>query len=125
MKNVSRCFTPFAPMGLFTFQVDDKGQIVNESGEGYTVGDGKLTIVANDTPIEAKIVKTDEAGISLPGATFTITNTADADDVKTVTTDRRAASSSTPTGWSQATRTPSRRPVRPIPTSWPVRLPSR
>ena len=52
-------------MGLFTFQVDDKGQIVNESGEGYTVEDGKLTIVANDTPIEAKIVKTDKDGNSL------------------------------------------------------------
>lgn len=74
-------------MGLFTFQVDDKGQIVNESGEGYTVEDGKLTIVANDTPIEAKIVKTDKDGNSLSGATFTITNTADADDVRTVETD--------------------------------------
>ncbi|MDM8302538.1 SpaA isopeptide-forming pilin-related protein [Collinsella tanakaei] len=78
-------------MGLFTFRVDDKGQIVNESGEGYTVEDGKLTIVANDTPIEAKIVKTDKDGISLPGATFTITNTADADDVKTVTTDENGS----------------------------------
>lgn len=74
-------------MGLFTFQVDDRGQIVNESGEGYTVEDGKLTIVANDTPIEAKIVKTDKDGNSLSGATFTITNTADADDVRTVETD--------------------------------------
>ena len=76
----------YEKLGTFTFQVDDEGKIVNGSGAGYTVEDGKLTIVANDTPIEAKIVKTDKDGKSLSGATFTITNTADADDVKTVTT---------------------------------------
>ena len=72
-----------------SFRVSSEGEIslVNEVA-GYSVATegGIATITADDTPIEAKLVKVDASGNPLEGATFTITNTEDSSDTKTFTT---------------------------------------
>ncbi|HJI80407.1 MAG TPA: SpaA isopeptide-forming pilin-related protein [Eggerthellaceae bacterium] len=61
-----------------SFKVSSEGEIslVNEVA-GYSVAtDGGIaTITANDTPIEAQLVKTNEEGAPLEGAVFTIEGT--------------------------------------------------
>ena len=61
-----------------SFKVSSEGEIslVNEVA-GYSVAtdDGIATITANDTPIEAQLVKTNEEGAPLEGAVFTIEGT--------------------------------------------------
>lgn len=61
-----------------SFKVSNEGEIslVNEVA-GYSVAtDGGIaTITANDTPIEAQLVKTNEEGAPLEGAVFTIEGT--------------------------------------------------
>lgn len=72
-----------------SFTVSNKGDIslVNEVA-GYSVATegGIATITADDTPIEAKLVKVDASGNPLEGAVFTIANTEDSSDTKTFTT---------------------------------------
>lgn len=72
-----------------SFTVSNEGEIllVNEVA-GYSVATegGIATITADDTPIEAKLVKVDASGNPLEGAVFTIANTEDSSDTKTFTT---------------------------------------
>lgn len=59
-----------------TFTVEKDGTVTLQGApEGYTVAegeDGVVTFTAADTPIEAKLVKTDEAGTPLANAIFTV-----------------------------------------------------
>ena len=76
----------YEKLGTFTFKVNEQGEIVSQGGDGYTVEGNNLTVVANDTPIEARVEKLDEKGHKLPNAEFTITRTDDQSDTRTVTT---------------------------------------
>lgn len=62
-----------------TFTVEKEGTVTLQGApEGYTVAegeDGVVTFTAADTPIEAKLVKTDEAGTPLANAIFTVQGT--------------------------------------------------
>lgn len=62
-----------------TFTVEKDGTVTLQGApEGYTVAegeDGVVTFTAADTPIEAKLVKTDEAGTPLANAIFTVQGT--------------------------------------------------
>lgn len=62
-----------------TFTVEKDGMVTLQGApEGYTVAegeDGVVTFTAADTPIEAKLVKTDEAGTPLANAIFTVQGT--------------------------------------------------
>jgi uncharacterized surface anchored protein len=62
-----------------TFEVEKDGTVTLQGApEGYTVAegeDGVVTFTAADTPIEAKLVKTDEAGTPLANAIFTVQGT--------------------------------------------------
>ena len=59
-----------------TFTVKTDGTVeLQATHEGYTVEedeDGVVIFTANDTPIEAQLVKTDESGALLPNAVFSI-----------------------------------------------------
>lgn len=62
-----------------TFTVEKDGTVTLQGApEGYTVAegeDGVVTFTAADTPIEVKLVKTDEAGTPLANAIFTVQGT--------------------------------------------------
>lgn len=62
-----------------TFTVEKDGTVTLQGApEGYTVAegeDGVVTFTAADTPIEAKLVKTDEAGTPLANAIFIVQGT--------------------------------------------------
>ena len=61
-----------------SFKVSNEGEIslVNEvAGYSVSTDGGIATITANDTPIEAQLVKTNEEGAPLEGAVFTIEGT--------------------------------------------------
>lgn len=62
-----------------TFTVEKDGTVTLQGApEGYTVAegeDGVVAFTAADTPIEAKLVKTDEAGTPLANAIFTVQGT--------------------------------------------------
>lgn len=62
-----------------TFTVEKDGTVTLQGApEGYTVAegeDGVVTFTAADTPIEAKLVKTDKAGTPLANAIFTVQGT--------------------------------------------------
>lgn len=62
-----------------TFTVEKDGTVTLQGApEGYTVAegeDGVVTFTAADTPIEAKLVKTDEASTPLANAIFTVQGT--------------------------------------------------
>lgn len=65
------------PDVTFTVGTDGTVAFANET-EGYSVvndNEGVATITAKDTPIEAQLVKTDEAGTPLAGAVFSIQGT--------------------------------------------------
>lgn len=59
-----------------TFTVEKDGTVtLQDAPEGYSVAegeDGVVTFTAADTPIEAQLVKTDEAGAPLANAIFTV-----------------------------------------------------
>lgn len=62
-----------------TFTVEKDGTVtLQDAPEGYSVAegeDGVVTFTAADTPIEAQLVKTDEAGTPLANAIFTVQGT--------------------------------------------------
>lgn len=62
-----------------TFTVEKDGTVtLKDAPEGYTVAEGEdgiVTFTAADTPIEAQLVKTDEAGTPLANAIFTVQGT--------------------------------------------------
>lgn len=62
-----------------TFTVEKDGTVtLKDAPEGYSVAegeDGVVTFTAADTPIEAQLVKTDEAGAPLANAIFTVQGT--------------------------------------------------
>lgn len=62
----------------FTVETDGTVTLSENAPAGYTVTegeDGVVTFTAADTPIEAQLVKTDEAGTPLAGAVFSIQGT--------------------------------------------------
>lgn len=62
----------------FTVETDGTVTLSENAPAGYTVTEGEDGVViftAADTPIEAQLVKTDEAGTSLAGAVFSIQGT--------------------------------------------------
>lgn len=62
-----------------TFTVEKDGTVtLKDAPEGYSVAEGEegvVTFTAADTPIEAQLVKTDEAGTPLANAIFTVQGT--------------------------------------------------
>lgn len=62
-----------------TFTVEKDGTVtLKDAPEGYSVAEGEdgiVTFTAADTPIEAQLVKTDEAGTPLSNAIFTVQGT--------------------------------------------------
>ena len=66
------------PDVTFTVKTDGTVTLSENAPAGYTVTedeDGVVTFTAADTPIEAQLVKTDEAGTPLAGAVFSIQGT--------------------------------------------------
>lgn len=66
------------PDVTFTVETDGTVTLSENAPAGYTVTegeDGVVTFTAADTPIEAQLVKTDEAGTPLAGAVFSIQGT--------------------------------------------------
>ena len=66
------------PDVTFTVETDGTVTLSENAPAGYTVTegeDGVVTFMAADTPIEAQLVKTDEAGTPLAGAVFSIQGT--------------------------------------------------
>lgn len=66
------------PDVTFTVKTDGTVTLSENAPAGYTVTegeDGVVTFTAADTPIEAQLVKTDEAGTPLAGAVFIIQGT--------------------------------------------------
>lgn len=66
------------PDVTFTVETDGAVTLSGNAPAGYTVTegeDGVVTFTAADTPIEAQLVKTDEAGTPLAGAVFSIQGT--------------------------------------------------
>ena len=66
------------PDVTFTVGTDGTVTLSGNAPAGYTVTegeDGVVTFTAADTPIEAQLVKTDEAGTPLAGAVFSIQGT--------------------------------------------------
>lgn len=66
------------PDVTFTVETDGTVTLSGNAPAGYTVTedeDGVVTFTAADTPIEAQLVKTDEAGTPLAGAVFIIQGT--------------------------------------------------
>ena len=60
--------------GELTFEVHEDGTLsaTDELPEGYSIEQGNVTIAAADQPLEISLVKRDEAGEPLDGATFTV-----------------------------------------------------